>query len=160
MNVSVQHLLKAVSDSLEREVLPHLESQAAPASNVRSCLMLLANIEARVTHEARFLFDDNRELRVLLADAAGHADILGLDNSLRDALKTALQDYPPQDTWFDANAAARENHDYQALLTRLIESVAGQDAKGEFKTQLHAYLHRLGQRDIQLAANALMRTPV
>ncbi|MET0660274.1 MAG: hypothetical protein ABW110_19190 [Steroidobacteraceae bacterium] len=161
MNVSVQHLLAAVTQSLEREVLPHLDPQATPASNVRACLMLLANIQTRVTHEARLLFEDNRELRTLLTEAAERADALGLDQALAGTVRTALQDHPAQTTWFDADGAATENRHYQELLTAVIEGLHGQlSDKREFRERLHAYLQRLSQRDLQLVESALTRTPV
>ena len=160
MNVSVQHLLAAVSSSLEREVLPHLDPQAFPAGNLRACLMLLANIEARVTHEARNVFDDNGELRVLLQEAADRGEELGLKSELRQSVLAALGKYP-QAQWFDTQAMADENRDYQELLTHVIEQSSGHHSPtGEFRGKLHAYLQRLGLRDMQLVANALQRTPI
>ena len=161
MNPSIQHLIKAVIASLETEVLPHLDAEAKPASNVRACLMLLASIETRVAHEARLLFDDNRELRVLLQDAAANATSLGLDDGLRGALLAALAQYPEPEAFFDPGLAAQANRDYQELLTQTINRLpAATGDKTAFRRKLHRYLEDTGQRDMQLAEKALTRVPV
>jgi hypothetical protein len=161
MNPSIQHLIQAVVASLENEVLPHLEAQATPASNVRACLMLLANIETRVTHEAKLLFDDNRELRVLLQDAAANAASLGLDDGLRRALLAALAQHPEPEAFFDAGLAAQANRDFQELLTQTINRLPmAKGDKAEFRRKLHRYLEGTGKREMQLAEKALGRVPV
>lgn len=161
MNPGIQHLIRAVVASLENEVLPHLEPQAGPASNVRACLMLLANIESRVMHEAQCLFEDNRELRALLQDAVASADKLGLDEGLRSALNMSLAQYPPQEACFDPHAAAEQNRAHQELLTRIIHRLpAAKGDKAEFRGKLHRYLEETGKREMRLAQQALARVPV
>jgi hypothetical protein len=157
MNVSIQHMLAAVMRTLEGDVLPHLDPQSTPAGNLRACLMLLTHIEARVTHESRQLFEDNLELRSLLATVASSPVI---DETLRASLRTALQESPPQDTWFDVEKAAHDNRRYQELLTQVIERLPGPRTGNELANELHTYLQRLRQRDLQLVEKALSRTPV
>ena len=156
MSVSTQYIVRAVIDSIESEVLPHLEPQARPASHLRACLMMLANVEARIRHEARNLFDDNRELRALLGDA----ESLGLTRDIR-----LLLDSYPEQHYFDVAKAVEENRRYQEELTQLIRQLGdtrqtASDAHAGFKANLHRYLEAHDKRDRQLVETALSYVPL
>jgi hypothetical protein len=161
VNVAIDYLLRAVIDSLDREVLPHLEPKARPASNVRACLMLLEHIETRVAQDAKRLFEDNRELRALLQKASDQGTHVGLDAGLCDALRETLERHPAQETFFDQREAGEANRDMQELLTRVIDRLhsSGHDA-GDFSRSLHAYLEATADRELQLVEKALGRVPV
>ena len=158
MNVSVQHILASVIASLQTEVLPHLEAQAKPASNVRACLMMLAHIEQRVGLEAKFLFDDNKALRLLLNEAVKN-DKLTLDAAVRGNVASVLKQYPDRADFYDVADATNENRQYQELLTQVIRQLAGK-ADESFRPKLHQYLGELKQRDIKLSENASKLVPV
>ena len=137
MNVSVQHILASVIASLQSEVLPHLEPAATPASNVRACLMMLTHIEQRVGLEAKFLFDDNQALRLLLNEAVKN-DKLTLDAAVRGHVASVLKQYPDRADFYDVADATNENRQYQELLTQVIRQLAGK-ADENFRTKLHQY---------------------
>ena len=160
MNTSIQHIINAVIASLETQVLPHLEPAATPASNVRACLMMLVNIEQRVTLEAGFLFEDNKSLRALLKQAVESGVPSLSSDALGKEVKTALAKYPDRSEFFDAAEAAIENRAYQELLTQLIKQLGSNKSGAGFKPALHQYLEELKQRDAKLVEKALGRVPV
>lgn len=161
MNPGIEHLVKAVIASLESEVLPHLDAQDKPASNVRACLMLLANIESRIALEPQCLYDDNRELRELLRAAVDDATALGIDAQSREAMLLALDRHPQPEMFYDPALAVQANRDYQELLTRIInEFPARHGNAGQFRAKLHRYLAESGKREMILAEKALGRVPI
>ena len=159
MNVSVKRILASVIASLQTEVLPHLEAQAKPASNVRACMMMLTYIEQRVELEAKFLFDDNKALRSLLGDAADNTK-LPLDGSVRGDISKALKHYPDRAEFFEVAEVAKENNDYQELLTLVIKKIAADKSDPTFRTRLHHYLSELKDRDGKLTEKASKMVPV
>lgn len=164
MNIGIQHLVKAVMRSLEVEVLPHLDPQTTPASNVRACLTLLANIETRVAHEAQVVGEDNRELRPLLQDCIERAAKIGLDSATCDAVRSALAPIADESQSGASGMIAAENRRLQEALTTVINAlpmaVGDRAAKGEFRSRLHQYLAATSQREMQLAESGLARMPV
>ena len=164
MNIDIQHLLKAVMRSLEAEVLPHLDPQTTPASNVRACLTLLANIETRVAHEAQVIGEDNSELRPLLQDCIEHAARIGLDSATCDAVRNALAPVPKENQSDESGTFAGENRRLQEALTTVINALPTVEgdkvAKGEFRSRLHQYLAATSRREMQLAESGLARMPL
>jgi hypothetical protein len=166
MITSCQHLITSVIASLEKEVLPHLNATARPASSVRACLMLLTHAAQRITLDAKVLFGDNRSLRTLLREAGAGADQLDLDASLRSRIADALKQYPERAEYFDIDAALHENEAYQETLTQLINQLGKNRTHGDpeahknFRTILHRYLDELSRRDLEPVHKALGMAPV
>jgi hypothetical protein len=61
MNPSAPECIRAVVQCLARDVLPCFETTNWTASNVRSCLAILAHIEDRVATEGPTLHADNAD---------------------------------------------------------------------------------------------------
>lgn len=160
MTTSIQHIINSVINSLETQLLPHLDPAATPASSVRACLSMLTNVEQRATLEAKFLFDDNQALRTLLLQALDGAVPFLPGAALGNEVKAALTRYPDRKEFFDVADAATENRAYQELLTQLIKQIGADKSGAEFKSALHQYLDGLKQRDFKLVEKALGRVPV
>ena len=120
MTNTTEFMIKAVADSLKNDVLPELEQASWTASKVRSCLMLLTYIEARVNLEGPLLFDSNAQLRDLLSGiAAGENN--AMDPELADAAKSVLRKYSPRSAYVGIATLEEENSAYQDVVTTLIK---------------------------------------
>jgi hypothetical protein len=134
MNPSAPDLIRAVAQCLARDILPRFETANWTASNVRSCLALLAHLEDRVASEGPMLHVDNQRLRDLLGEAArapGVAAGLAADIDAALAAHRADGGYPPVAELAAANDA------YRDLLERYIAGAAAlRRAAGASRTPL------------------------
>jgi hypothetical protein len=162
---STQHIIRSVIESLQKEVLPHMEQAAIPAASVRACLMLLTHVEQRLGLEGKMLFEDNLALQQLLRQAQRNTTAIGLDAALVGRLTQTLQAYSGQPQYFDLNQAAMQNQAFQEILTDIIQTLGRklrtQDAAEQaFRESMHAYLEQLRRNEFKLVEKAAGMAPV
>jgi hypothetical protein len=145
MKVRSTQLIQTIAYTLEHQVLPELAAATWTASYVRSCLMLLAQLEARVGIEDEILAEDNAELTALL-EKAGVAPTSMPPAEGRDRL-ARLQD---------------KNELLQQSLGDVIERAFSGDAEllTRIREDLRQYrLHSL-ERDARVLGRAISMSPL
>ena len=145
MRVTSSQLLRTISLTLEKHVLPEVAGATWTASYVRSCLMLLAHLEARVERDAELLEEGNADLRSLLAKA-GEATIVGINDTTQDRLGQLLD----------------ESEALGKALNAVIERAYGseRDLLPRIRDDLAAYRARSVERDERLFGRALGMSPL
>jgi hypothetical protein len=162
MNPSAPDLIRAVAQCLERDVLPRFEAADWTASNVRSCLAILAHLEDRVASEGPAVHADNQSLRILLSEAAR---MPGVPADIAAAIDTSLRSHVRGDGYPTVAELTAANDDYRTLLERYIaRAAAHRRASGAPRTPLddliRAYLLATAPLDFAPMARAAAMPPI
>lgn len=162
MIASADYVIKAIAETLEQDVLPHLEPATLLAGNVRSCIMLLTYLEDRVRLEGRILSENNAAMRALLTELSTD-DRLTRD-SLLAQVQTVLQDIPARGTYVDVTELAAENESYKSVLQSIVAALRNTPDAGPSHAALRARLDTcllsMGARDYTIVQRAEAKLPV
>jgi hypothetical protein len=120
MNLATDFLVRAVTQTLQNDVLPALENKSSAAGHLRACLMLLASIEDRVRSEGTVLFDTNTRLRDTFGRISA-SPVMSLEPELAQDVKQTLAAFPARNAFVSVPELFRENQAYQELLCRIID---------------------------------------
>jgi hypothetical protein len=140
MGVPTPKLLQTVAFTLEHKILPELTGATWTASYVRSCLVLLAYVQARSGIDDALLREDSAELRAILTKAGA------LPVDLADA----------------TGEPHCENERLQLALDELIERAYGEDQGllALLREDLRQYRKRAVDRDARLLGPAINMSPL
>jgi hypothetical protein len=162
MIASADYVIKAIAETLEKDVLPQLQPATLLAGNVRSCIMLLTYLEDRVRLEGGTLFENNMAMRALLTEIS--ADDSLARYKMAAPVQTLLQQIPARDNYVDVTQLAAENEAYKSLMQSLVIALrnAPDASPGDaaLRAQLDTCLLNMGERDYAIVQRAEAKLPV
>ncbi len=160
MSVSSSQLISAIAHSLEHEVLTQLPPASWGASNVRSCLALLAYLQDRIPVEMQLLREDNADLRTLCSDALASTD---LDTTRKTQLEAALVQHKGDHDALSIDTLRAANDSYRKCVEDLIANSSEKRSltaeSSPLSIRVRAYLLRAHEREYATIARSAMMAP-
>jgi hypothetical protein len=157
MMISSQEILRAITHTLENNVLPELDAASWPASNIRSCVLLLHYLEGRTAVERQVLLNANGLIEAFLNNVQqGAFGPVELSQAGHSSIAAAREATNLESTEMDVDALWEAHEKGKRALETVGEALAAEPAveATALRTAFHECLFALNAHERRLMATA------